>query len=103
MLTFSAKWIEPILEGKKTATFRRWPTPRVRVGGSYDVATVGYPPKKFARVQVTGLRRVKLGEIDEVLAGRDGASVEEVQGYWRKQGFGLDKELWLVEFRLEQG
>jgi len=101
MLTFSAKWTEPILQGKKEVTLRKWPTARVKVGGSYDAATMGYPPKKFARVEVTGLRRIRLGEIDESLAKRDGASVEEVRAYWKKQGFGLDKELWLVEFRLK--
>jgi len=101
MLTFSPKWIQPILEGRKDVTLRKWPTARVKVGGSYDAATVGYPPKKFARVEVTGLRRIKLGEIDEALAKRDGASVEDVQGYWEGQGFALDKELWLVEFRLK--
>jgi len=101
MLTFSAKWTEPILEGKKDVTFRKWPTARVKVGGEYDVATMGYPPKRFARAEVTGMRRIKLGEIDEALAKRDGATLKEVQAYWMKQGFGLDKELWLVEFRLK--
>ncbi len=72
MLTFSAKWTDPILEGRKDVTFRKWPTARVKVGGTYDAATVGYPPKRFARVEVTGLRRIKLGEIDEPLARRDG-------------------------------
>jgi len=62
---------------------------------------MGYPPKKFASAEVTGLRRIRLGEVDEALAKRDGATVEDVQAYWKKQGFGLDKELWLVEFRLK--
>jgi hypothetical protein len=101
MITFSAKWTEPILEGKKDVTLRKWPTARVKVGGTYDAATMGYPPKKFAKVEVTGLRRIKLGEIDESLARRDGATVEDVRAYWKKQGFGLDKKLWLVEFRLK--
>jgi hypothetical protein len=101
MLTFSSKWTKPILEGKKTVTFRKWPTARVKVGGSYAAATMGYPPRKFAMVEVTGLQRVRVGDIDEVLAKRDGASVKEVQAYWKKQGFDLDKELWLVEFRLK--
>ncbi|MDA4134924.1 MAG: ASCH domain-containing protein [Thaumarchaeota archaeon] len=103
MLTFSPKWTEPILDGKKDVTLRKWPNARVKVGGVYDVATVGYPPKKFARVEVTGLRRIKLGEIDDATAKRDGATVEDVQAYWKKQGFGLDKELWLIEFRLKVG
>jgi hypothetical protein len=46
---------------------------------------------------------MKLGDIDESLAERDGASAKEIQAYWKGQGFGLDKELWLVEFRLKHG
>lgn len=102
MLTFSSKWVEAILGGKKDVTFRKWPNARVKVGTVYDAATVGYPPKKFAKVRVTGLRRIKLGEIDEALAKRDGAaSASEVTGYWKKQGFGPEKELWLVEFKVQ--
>ncbi len=101
MLTFSQRWQEPILGGRKDVTFRRWPNARVKVGGTYAAATIGYPPKKFATVEVTGLRRVKLGEIDDDLARRDGGSLEDVLAYWRKQGVGLDDELWLVEFRLK--
>jgi hypothetical protein len=103
VLAFSGKWIQPILDGKKTLTFRKWPTARVKLGGVYDAATIGYPPKKFARVEVTGLRKIKLGDIDDVLAKRDGAaSAADVQSYWKKQGFKSDNELWLVEFRLHR-
>lgn len=101
MLGFSAKWVKPILERKKTVTFRKWPTPRVKAGQVYDAATIGFPMKKFARLRVTGLRKVRLGEINSSLAKRDGAtSVVEVRAYWTKQGFDLKKELWLVEFEL---
>lgn len=103
MLAFSSRWVEPILKGKKDVTFRKWPTPRVKVGQVYDVATVGYPPKKFARVLVTDLRRIKLGEIDDALAKRDGAaSASEVTAYWKKQGFGPERQMWLVEFKLQK-
>jgi hypothetical protein len=82
------------LKGKKDVTFRRRPTPRVKVGGVHDAAVIGYPPKKFAKVEVVGLRKIKLGEIDETLAKRDGAaSAREVSTHWKKQGFGLDKEV----------
>ena len=91
-----------MLAGKKTATFRKWPKARVKVGVSYDAARMGYPPVKFARIKVTGLRQVKLGDIDDKLAKRDGAaSAAEVKAYWTKQGFDAKKELWLVEFELE--
>ena len=102
MLAFSPKWIQPIISGRKNLTFRKWPTPRVKVGGVYDAATIGFPRKTFAKVRVTGLRKIKLGDIDNALAKRDGAaSAEEVRSYWTKQGFDLKKELWLVEFEVQ--
>jgi len=103
MLSFSSKWVEPILKGTKDVTLRKWPTARVKVGQTYDAAVIGYPPKKFARVEVTGLRRIKLRDIDDSLAKRDGAkSAKEVEAYWKKQGFGPDKDMWLVEFKLQK-
>ena len=101
MITFGAKSAEQVLAGKKTVTFRKWPKARVKVGEVYDVARMGYPPVKFAKVEVTGVSRIKLGEIDDKLAKRDGAgSAAEVKAYWTKQGFDAKKELWLVEFKL---
>ncbi len=101
MITFGAKSAEQVQAAKKTVTFRKWPKARVKVGGEYDVAKMGYPPAKFGRVRVTGLSRVKLGDVDDELARRDGAgSAAEVRAYWTKQGFDLKKELWLVEFEL---
>jgi len=101
MITFGAKSAEQVLAGKKTVTFRKWPNARVKVGQVYDASRMGYPPTKFAKIKVTGLRQIKLGDIDEKLAKRDGAaSVAEVRTYWTKQGFDLEKELWLVEFEL---
>jgi len=52
-------------------------------------------------VKVTGLSRIKLGDIDDKLAKRDGAaSAAEVKAYWTKQGFDATKELWLIKFKL---
>jgi hypothetical protein len=101
IITFGGKSAEQVLAGKKTVTFRKWPKARVEVGSVYDAARMGYPPKKFAKVRVTGLRRLKLKEIDDKLAKRDCApSSTEARAYWFKQGFGADDELWLVEFEL---
>jgi len=100
-ITFGGKSADQLVAGKKTVTFRKWPTARVKIGEIYDAARMGYPPKKFARVKVTGLRRIRLREIDDKMARRDGASSPtEVKAYWSKQGFGADDELWLVEFEL---
>ena len=101
MITFGAKSAEKVLAGKKTVTFRKWPKARVKVGEVYDAARIGYPPAKFARIKVTALRRMKLKEIDDKLARRDGtASATEAKAHWSKQGFRADDELWLVEFEL---
>jgi hypothetical protein len=101
LITFGAKSAEQLLAGVKTVTFRKWPKARVEVGSVYDAARVGYPPTKFAKVRVTGLKRIKIREIDSKLARRDGASsAEEVKAYWSKQGFRAADELWLVEFEL---
>lgn len=101
LITFGAKSAEQVKAGTKTVTFRKWPQARVKVGEVYDAARMGYPPVKFAKVKVTGARRVKLREIDGKLARRDGASSpEEVKAYWSKQGFKSTDELWLVEFEL---
>jgi hypothetical protein len=101
IVTFGAKSAELVLAGKKTVTFRKWPKARVRVGEVYDAARMGYPPKRFARIKVTALRRVRVKEIDNKLAKKDGAqSSTEAKAYWSKQGFRADDELWLVEFEL---
>ena len=101
LVTFGAKSAEQVLAGKKTVTFRKWPKARVRVGEVYDAARMGYPPSKFAKIRVTGLRRLRLGAIDDKLARRDGASSPtEVKAYWSRQGFKAGDELWLVEFEL---
>lgn len=101
LITFGAKSAGLLAEGKKTVTLRKWPKARVQVGGVYDAAKMGYPPVKFAKVRVTGVRRIRLKEIDSKLARRDGAgSAEEVKAYWSKQGFRSEDQLWLVEFEL---
>jgi uncharacterized protein YqfB (UPF0267 family) len=101
VITFGAKSVEQVLAGKKTVTLRKWPKARVKAGQVYDAARMGYPPTKFAKIKVTGLRQIKLGDIDDKLAKRDGAaSAAEVRAYWTKHGFDLEKELWLVEFEL---
>lgn len=75
----------------------------MKVGEEYDAARMGYPPSKFAKIRVTGLRRIRLGSIGDKLARRDGASSStEVKAYWSKQGFKASDELWLVEFDLVQ-
>lgn len=101
IITFGAKSAEQVMAGKKTVTLRKWPRARVKVGEVCDAARMGYPPQKFAKIKVSVLRRVKLKEIDDKLAKKDGAkSSTETKAYWSKQGFRADDELWLVEFEL---
>lgn len=101
MITFGSKSAAQVLAGKKTVTFRKWPKARVEVGEVCDAAKMGYPPSKFAKVRVTGLRRVQLKQIDNKLALRDGAtSAAEVKDYWSTRGFRSTDLLWVVEFEL---
>lgn len=103
-ITFGSKSAEQVMAGTKTATFRKWPKARVKIGGVYDAAKMGYPPAKFARIRVTGLRRMKIAQIDDKLAARDGAaSAADVRAYWSKKGFRDSAQLWLVEFELAKG
>ena len=101
LITFGAKSAAQVLAGEKTVTFRKWAKARVKVGEICGAARMGYPPSKFARIRVNGLKRIKLRAIDDTLARRDGAtSPTEVKAYWSKQGFRASDELWLVEFEL---
>jgi len=101
IITFGAKSAELVLAREKTVTFRKWPRARVKVGEVCEAARMGYPPQRFAKVKVTALRRIRLKEIDDKLAKRDGVrSSTEAKAYWSKQGFRADDELWLVEFEL---
>ena len=101
IITFGARSAEQVLAGKKTVTLRKWARARVKAGEVCEAARMGYPPQKFARVKVVALRRVRLKEIDDKLAKKDGAqSSTEVKAYWSRQGFRADDQLWLVEFEL---
>ena len=101
IIAFGARSAEQVMAREKTVTLRKWSKARVKVGEVYDAARMGYPPQKFARVRVTALRRIRLKEIDDKLARKDGArSSTEAKAYWSKQGFRADDELWVVEFDL---
>lgn len=101
LITFGGRSAEQVLAGRKTVTFRKWPDAKVKPGETHDAARMGYPPKKFAKIRVTAVTRIRLKDIDEKLAKRDGAaSADEVRGYWSKHGFRAADELWLVEFKL---
>jgi len=70
-------------------------------GGGVRCSEDGLPSPEVRQNQVNALRRVRLKEIDDNLAKRDGArSSTETKAYWSKQGFRADYELWLVEFEL---
>ncbi len=103
MLTFSKKWVEAILEGRKIVTLRKWPKPLVKVGGVYEAKTNRFAKESFARLRVNSLRQIAISEITDEIARRDGyASGKEAQGYWLKQGFIPSKQMWLVEFEVEK-
>ncbi len=104
MLAFSKRWVEPILQGKKTVTLRKWPKALVKEGGVYDAKTIPPSKESFARLRVVSLKQIPISQITDEIARRDGyPRADDARGYWMKQGFPSSKLLWLVEFKVEQG
>ncbi len=103
MLTFSKGWINPILNGEKNVTLRKWPKPFVKEGGVYEAKTNRFAKESFAKLRVISLRQIQIQEITEDIARRDGYdNAIEAMEYWLKQGFPSTKLLWLVEFKVEK-
>ncbi len=103
MLTFSKRWVDQILSGKKNVTLRKWPKPLVKEGGVYEAKTNRFSKESFANLRVTSLKQIPIQEITDEIARRDGyANAREAGGYWLKQGFPPSKLLWLVEFKMEK-
>jgi len=103
LLTFSKRWVDQILEGQKNVTLRKWPEPLVKEGGVYEAKTNRFSKESFANLRVTSLKQIKIKEITDEIARRDGyANAIEAGGYWLKQGFPPTKLLWLIEFKVEK-
>lgn len=102
VLTFSKRWVDAILQGKKSVTLRKWPKPLVKEGGVYEAKINRFSKESFAKLRITSLRQLPISEITDEIAWRDGyGNAVEAMGYWLKQGYPPSKMLWLVEFKVE--
>jgi hypothetical protein len=96
MLLFQKRFHAGLVAGSVTLTFRRWPRPRVKVGGRYRVHPIGV-------VQVDARQPVKVGEITEDDARNSGfASRSELLDYMRPifpEGLSDANEVYRVQLR----
>lgn len=103
LLTFSKRWVEAILQGKKTVTLRKWPKALVKEGGIYEAKTNRFAKESFTKLRVVSLKQIPISQITDEIARRDGyPRAEDARGYWMKQGFPPSKLLWLIEFKVEK-
>lgn len=94
MLLFQKRFLDGLVSGQVTLTFRRWDKPHVKAGGRYRCHPIGV-------LEVTGLDRVRLADISESDAKKSGfASRADLLEYIRTGPGGDaddDTELFRVE------
>ena len=102
-LIFTERNIELILQGKKTQTRRIWKRIKVKKGGIYKIRRHIFSKKHYGLIQVTNIRKEKLGDITEEDAKKEGcSSVAEFKKVW-KEIYGKwnpEQEVYVIEFKL---
>jgi len=108
MIIFRARFIAPILDGRKTQTRRLWKKSTVRQGGIYEARTYR-AGKSFARIHITGVQKERLGDIRDEDAVKEGyaTSAEFLKdffaihdGKFRSGTDWLDHQVWAVSFEV---
>ena len=96
MLLFQKRFLPGLVDGRVTLTFRQWPQARVKPLGRYRVHPIGV-------VEVTGVERVRVGDISEEDARRAGfEDRSELLAYLKPAArgeFGPGTELFRIELR----
>jgi len=94
MLLFQKRFLQGLVDGRVTITFRQWPQARVKPLGRYRVHPIGV-------VEVTGVVRVRVGDISEQDARRAGFDERaELLAYLKpaaRGAFGARTELFRIE------
>lgn len=114
-MNFQPGFAEAIIEGAKTVTRRRMsPNPRspwyrgecsIKVGRTYAVCP-GRGKIAIAHVRVLAVDRVRLGDMSDTEAHREGVdSAALFEGVWRDINGSYDPQEWVyrVEFELVRG
>lgn len=106
MILFKPAHVPMILKGKKTETRRIWKAgPRIKVGRVYGAKTKLFG-KDFARIEVLGLWKERLGDISEESVRAEGYdSLEDYKRVWIEinKKWDPDTDVWVVKFRLAGG
>jgi len=105
-LIFTERNIELILQGKKTQTRRIWKRIKVKKGGIYKIKRHIFSKKHYGLIQVTDIRKEKLGNITEEDAKKEGyGSVAEFKKVWEEiyGRWNPEQEVYVIEFKLLDG
>ncbi|CAN5680133.1 hypothetical protein BH11PSE1_BH11PSE1_32870 [soil metagenome] len=87
-MVFTKKLRDPIMRGEITCSVRIWQTPRVKVGGRYQLGE--------GAVEVTSLRQIELTDITPQLARNSG--FEGVVDLLKTAKHGAGDKVYLVGF-----
>jgi hypothetical protein len=108
MIIFRARFVAPILDGRKTQTRRLWSKARVRAGGIYEGRTYR-AGKPFARLHMLEIWKERLGDIREEDSVKEGypTSAEFLKdffaihnGKFSPRVDWLDHQVWALSFEV---
>lgn len=94
MLLFQKRFLDGLVSGQVTLTFRRWDKPHVKAGGRYRCHPIGV-------LEVTRIDRVRLGEIIDEDAKKSGFGSRDELLEYIKTGPGGDADDDTELFRVE--
>jgi ParB family chromosome partitioning protein len=97
-IVFNHRHYKAVVEGVKTQTTRRRPDPQIQEGTIVRAAV-----SHFADLEVTRVKRKRLGEFTESDARREGGyTLAEFRDYWRRVNgeWNPDEVVYLIEFEV---
>ena len=101
VLLFDKRFVQSIVEGRKTVTRRVWKRCNLKVGSIQTCMSYYTKEGRFAKCRISKIERQKLGEMTEQDAKKEGfESLQAFKGYW--QGWKPEQEVWVITFELEE-
>lgn len=101
---FDENFVEPILEGRKTATRRAWKHCNMKLD-SVQTLMSGYSKFRiFGKAKIESVSKQKLSEMTEEDARKEGFErLSKFKEYWNKFGdWNPEQEVWAISFALLQ-